>query len=376
MLPPTDPSTQPESDRQMVALALPMSRPLFTWIFLAANVLVFIAMTLAGGSENTETLVRFGAKVNALIAGGEYWRFFTPMFIHIGIMHLAFNSYALYALGADVERLFGRVPFAVLYVLAGFGGVVASFALNDHLSAGASGAIFGLIGALGYFFARYRDLLGRAGRRQLANIALVAVYNLAFGFFYPGVDNHGHIGGLISGVALAWALCPDYSIVRTVEGEPVRVVDSRAPRKRLMLVLPVALAIILGAALAVRSQSDSFAVLMDQGNTRLDAGDLDGALEYFVKAAEARPDSPDVHFMAGYVQFEQGNYENAAASFEKTVALRGDSAEARWNLALAYMRLGRYQDAAEHLNVYLTLASSETERNEAQQLLEELGQPR
>jgi rhomboid protease GluP len=361
---------------RMVSLALPMSKPIVTWVLLAANVLVFVAMTLAGGSENAEILVRFGAKVNALIVGGEYWRFFTPMFIHIGIMHLAFNCYALYALGTETERLFGRAPFAALYLLAGFGGVVASFALNDHLSAGASGAIFGLIGALGYFFARHRNMLGQAGRRQLMNIALVAAYNLAFGFFYPGVDNHGHIGGLVTGVAVAWAICPDYTVLRNLDGMPVQVVDSRSPRRRLLLIVPVVLALLLCASAAVRVQSDSFAVRMDQGNTRLDAGDLNRALEDFTQAAQARPDSPDAHFMIGYVHFEQGDYGDAAASFEKAVSLNGDWGEARWNLALAYIRLGRYQDAAEHLNAYLALAGSETERSEAEQLLNELSQPR
>lgn len=375
MLPPTDASPETAPART-VSLALPISKPLVTWVLLAANVLVFAAMTLAGGSQNTAILVRFGAKVNALIVAGEYWRFFTPMFIHIGLMHLAFNSYALYALGAEVERLYGRASFTVLYLLAGFGGVVASFAFNDHLSAGASGAIFGLVGALGYFFYRYRKLLGRAGRRQLTNIALIAGYNLVFGFVVPGVDNHGHIGGLVSGVALAWALCPNYTFLRNLEGAPVRVVDTRTPRRRMLLVLLVALALVVGAAVAVRAQSDSFSVRMHQGEIRLDAGDLDGALADFAQAATARPDSADAHFMVGYVRFEQGNYEAAAAALEKTVALKQNWGEARWNLALAYIRLGHYPDAAQHLNAYLALAVSDAERRDARRLLDELSQPR
>ncbi len=377
MLPPTDDSAAPApSPPRKVSLPLPTTRPVVVWLILAANLLVFVAMTLAGGSESTDVLVRFGAKVNGRIAAGEYWRFITPIFVHIGLLHLAFNSYALYALGTEVERLFGRAPFTAIYLLAGATGVLASFAFNDHLSAGASGAIFGLVGALGYFFARYRNLLGRVGRRQLVNIVLVAAYNLAFGFLYQGVDNHGHIGGLVAGVALGWALCPDYAIRRDWDGVPVGIVDARARRRRVLLTLPIIVALVVGAGVAVRVRRDSFAVRMEWGVQRLDAGDLDGARANFAQAAQARPSSAEAHFMLGYVQFSQGEYEAAARSFEKAVALRQDWDKAQWNLALAYVRLGQYQDAARHLQVYLSLVGPSAERKEAQRLLDELSQRR
>ncbi|GAB4506027.1 MAG: hypothetical protein Kow00123_01650 [Anaerolineales bacterium] len=377
MQPPTEESAAPApTPPRTVSLPLPTARPVAVWVILAITGLVFLAMTLAGGSENTDVLVRFGAKVNGRIAAGEYWRFLTPIFIHIGLLHLAFNVYALYALGTEVERLFGSAPFVVLYLLSGFAGVVASFAFNNHLSAGASGAIFGLVGALGYFFARYRNLLGHAGRRQLINIVLVAAYNLAFGFLYPGVDNHGHLGGLLAGVALGWALCPDYAIQRDLDGLPVRVVNTRTRQRRLLLTLPLLAVLIVGAGAAIRVQRDSFAVRMEWGVDRLDSGDLDGARADFARAVQAQPDSAEGYFMLGYVQFAQEDYAGAAASFEKAVALRGDWSEARWNLALTYVRLGQYQDAARHLQVYLSLAGSEAERREAQRLLGELGQYR
>lgn len=377
MLPTTEDSAVPApSPPRKVALPLPTTKPVIVWVILAINLLVFAAMTLSGGSESTEVLVRFGAKVNGRIAAGEYWRFITPIFVHIGLVHLAFNSYALYALGAEVERLFGHAPFAAIYLLAGAVGVVASFAFNDHLSAGASGAIFGLVGALGYFFARYRNLLGRVGRRQLANIVLIAAYNLAFGFLYPGVDNHGHIGGLVAGVALGWALCPDYAIRRDPDGTPAQIVDARARRRRVLLTLPIIAAFVVSAGVAVHARKDSFAVRMEWGVQRLDAGDLEGARADFAQAALARPDAAEAHFMLGYVGFSQGDYEAAARSFEKAVSLREDWGEARWNLALAYVRLGRYPDAARHLQVYLSLVGSGAERREAQRLLDELSQRR
>lgn len=375
MLPaPPDSDAPAPTPPQTVSLPLPTTRPVVVWVLLGITGLVFVLLTLAGGSENTDILVRFGAKVNGRIAAGQYWRLLTPIFIHIGGIHLAFNAYALYALGSEVERLFGSLPFAGAYLLSGAAGVLVSFVFNDHLSAGASGAIFGLVGMLGYFFARYRNLLGRAGRRQLANIVLVAAYNLAFGFLYPGVDNHGHIGGLLAGVALGWALCPDYAIQRNLDGAPVRVVNTRTRQRRLLLTSPLVAALIVGAAVAVRAQRDSFAVRMEWGVERLDSGDLNGARADFARAVEVRPDSAEGHFMLGYVQFAQGDYAGAAASFEKAVAFRQDWSEARWNLALAYVRLGQYRDAARHLQVYLSLAGSDAERREAQRLLGELSQ--
>lgn len=377
MQPPTEESTAPAPTLpRTVSLPLPTARPVLTWVILGINVLVFVAMTLAGGSENTDVLIRFGAKVNGRIAAGEYWRFLTPIFIHVGVIHLAFNTYALFALGTEVERLFGTAPFAAVYLLSGISGAVASFAFNEHISAGASGAIFGLVGALGYFFARYRNLLGRAGRWQLANIVLVAIYNLAFGFMYPGVDNHGHVGGLVAGVALGWALCPDYGIRRDSDGVPVRVVNTRTRGRRLLMTLPILAVLAAGAGFAVRTQRDSFAVRMEWGVERLDSGDLDGARADFAQAAQANPDSPEAYFMLGYVQFAQEDYAGAARSFERAVSLREDWAEARWNLALAYVRLGQYQDAARHLQVYLSLAGSDANRREAQRLLGELSQSR
>lgn len=126
-------------------------KPFFTYVFTAVNIILFIMMTLAGGSTNTTVLLNFGAKFNPLILEGEWWRFITPMFLHIGLLHLVMNSLALYYLGIAVEQIYGRLRFIWIYLFSGFTGSLLSFLLTPNLAAGASGAIFGLFGALLYF---------------------------------------------------------------------------------------------------------------------------------------------------------------------------------------------------------------------------------
>src|SRR6266498_2670774 len=94
-------------------------RPTFTYFFFALNILIFLLMALAGGSTNEPTLMAFGVKANSEIARGQWWRFVTPIFIHTGLLHLIFNSYALWIVGPQVEKLYGAARFVILYVLTG-----------------------------------------------------------------------------------------------------------------------------------------------------------------------------------------------------------------------------------------------------------------
>jgi membrane associated rhomboid family serine protease len=180
-------------------------RPLFTYIFFGFNLLIFLSMALAGGSTNELTLRAFGVKDNAAIANGEWWRFITPIFIHIGMLHLLFNSYALWIVGPQVEKLYGPARFVILYVLTGIAGVYASFYYHpETISAGASGAIFGLFGVLLVFGIRYRNSIPPDFKRAVGTGVLpVIVINLIIGFTIPAIDNAAHIAGLLSGAALA-----------------------------------------------------------------------------------------------------------------------------------------------------------------------------
>ncbi len=180
-------------------------RPHFTYIFLAVNIGIFLLMSLAGGTTNEATLMAFGVKSNAEINQGQIWRLVTPIFIHIGLLHLFFNSYALWIVGPQVEKLYGSTRFVILYVVTGVAGVFGSYFYHPQsISAGASGAIFGLFGVLLVFGIRYRRSIPPFFKRAVGTGVLpVIVINLIIGFTIPGIDNSAHISGLLAGAALA-----------------------------------------------------------------------------------------------------------------------------------------------------------------------------
>lgn len=175
-------------------------KPYFTYLFLAIQCLLFLLMELSGGSQNIETLIRFGAKYNVLIDDGQWWRFITPIFLHIGFMHLLMNSVALYLIGIQVEKIYGSVRFFFIYMSAGIAGVYASYLMNLSISAGASGAIFGCFGALLYVAIIYKDVLSK---ELMSSVIGIIGINLVFGILMSNVDNAGHIGGLIGGIIVA-----------------------------------------------------------------------------------------------------------------------------------------------------------------------------
>lgn len=172
-------------------------KPRVTYVFLILIATVFILMELSGGSQNMDVLISFGAKYNPLIQAGEWWRFITPIFLHIGFMHILFNGMALHSLGTLTEQLYGPIRFFFIYMAAGICGVTASYVFSPNLSAGASGAIFGLFGSLLYFGTQNRQLFYRT---LGSNVLFVLGINLVIGFLYPNViDNFAHLGGLFGG---------------------------------------------------------------------------------------------------------------------------------------------------------------------------------
>ncbi|SPF50067.1 Rhomboid family protein [Candidatus Desulfosporosinus infrequens] len=179
--------------------------PFLTYTFLGINLVVFILMVFAGLSlfpndlsvlADQRVLIEFGAKVNSLIQAGEVWRLLASTFIHIGIIHLVFNLYALWALGPLTEESFGHRQFFMIYILSGLGGSIASFLFSTALSAGASGSIFGLLGALLYYSYK-RPSLWKSGLGM--NLVIIIIVNFGFGLSQPGIDNYAHLGGLLTG---------------------------------------------------------------------------------------------------------------------------------------------------------------------------------
>lgn len=212
-----------------------MSKPTWMRILLGINIVVFVSVILFGififGDLNLtprlSTLVLFGAKVNEYIAAGEIWRLFTAMFLHGDIIHLLFNLYALYILGPMVEGFFGHRRFLLIYFIGGLWGSVASYAFSPAVSVGASGAIFGLIGATTIYFLRYRENFGSRGRAIVQNMLVVIGINLVLGLSVQGIDNWGHMGGLIGGTAVAYTLLPIYRAPATAHLGAQPLVEER-----------------------------------------------------------------------------------------------------------------------------------------------------
>jgi membrane associated rhomboid family serine protease len=197
-----------------------------TYVLFAINCAIFILMELAGGTTVESILLEFGAKSNYEINQGEVWRLVTPIFIHIGLLHLFFNSYALWMVGPQVEKLYGGARFLILYVLSGVGGVVASYWYHpDILSAGASGAIFGLFGVLFAFVIRYRKSIPEPFRRALGKGVFITIaVNLFIGFQIQFIDNSAHIGGLLAGAGLAFII--PYQKPHRATGTAFRVAEA------------------------------------------------------------------------------------------------------------------------------------------------------
>lgn len=174
-------------------------KPIVTYTIIGICIFAFALMYILGrGSEDANTLINFGANLDTLVKNGEYYRLFTCIFLHIGIMHLLCNMYSLYIIGREVETVYGKWKYLIIYLMSGICGSIFSLAFNHNtISAGASGAIFGLLGALLYFGYYYRAYLGNILRSSI--IPVIAI-NLIIGFLSPTIDNAAHIGGLIGGI--------------------------------------------------------------------------------------------------------------------------------------------------------------------------------
>lgn len=177
-------------------------KPTVTYAIIAICIFMFMMMYIFGqGSEDNYTLLKFGASLDILIKNGEYYRLFTCIFLHIGIVHLLCNIYSLYIVGKEVENLYGKLKYLIIFILSGICGSILSLAFNSNtIGAGASGAIFGLLGAFLYFGYYYRAYLGNSITRAILPVLIV---NLIIGLMSSSIDLAAHIGGLVGGILVS-----------------------------------------------------------------------------------------------------------------------------------------------------------------------------
>jgi membrane associated rhomboid family serine protease len=211
-----------------VAGGTPISAPAITYTLIGINVAAFLYQFAAGVDQIAGD---WGMWPVGIAVNGEWWRLLTGAFLHGGWLHIAFNMYVLFALGPTLERILGHGRYLLLYVLAAIGGAAASFAFSDMrtVSVGASGAIFGLMGAL--------VVAGRRLRYDITQVLVLLGVNVVIGFMSPGVDWRAHLGGMVTGAAVA----------------AIMVLPSRKNRAWIQVVGITAVILVIGAVVVWRT---------------------------------------------------------------------------------------------------------------------------
>jgi rhomboid protease GluP len=310
---------------------------------LAANVLCFAAAVALGVSPLAPeggALLSLGANFGPLTFDGEWWRLITSAFVHIGFLHLAFNMWCLWSLGGIAERMLGNGAFFLVYVASALGGSLASLLWHPHIiSAGASGAIFGIAGALGAFlYLGQIHLPQRLTRDLLGSLLFFVGFNLLFGALWVGVDNAGHLGGLLVGTLLGALLHRSLP-------------SGRVPASR-YLAIPALLVLFFGAATLARERaSDDPRLLLASARETHAAGDVAAAREQLERVVELDPGFAEGYLELGELRLEEKRYDEAAALFQRAADLDPGLYAPQRGLGIALALAGRREEAIEALRI-------------------------
>ena len=306
-----------------------------TQVLLGANVMVFIAMVVASGPSmdfTGQVMVHFGANFGPYTLSGQWWRLFTYMFLHGGFFHIAMNMWCLWNLGALSESLYGRFTYAGIYLITGVAGGLASVGWNPNvLSVGASGALFGLTGALiASFYLGEFSLSGIPIKGTLSSLLFFAGFSLFLGKVVPGIDNACHVGGLVSGLILG-------ALIALAAPEH----DKPLPRAGVLLFAVVLLA---GSAVGVhrwRGSGRHFASAMDaQRNLDRLIGDLQ-------KKIQQNPQDASAHYTLAHAYFTEGQFPEGENELKQVLNLQPQNAKARMELGASYLNQEQPKEAQE-----------------------------
>ena len=194
-----------KSEAERVEEIFKPKKNIITVALVATNVLIYVLMILFGQHDNMINM--FGVYGPYIVTRHQYYRLITGAFLHLDVLHLILNCYALYIIGSQIENFMGKFKYLLIYFVSAITGSLFSILLTRGLSVGASGAIFGLMGSLLYFGYHYRVYLGTVLKSQIIPLIIV---NLLIGFMSTGIDNYAHIGGLIGGILTTVAVGVKY----------------------------------------------------------------------------------------------------------------------------------------------------------------------
>jgi rhomboid protease GluP len=333
--------------------------PPVTRAIIGLNVLVYVAMGLSGVSWTEPSVlnaIRWGADFGPLTFSGEWWRQFTSIFVHFGIIHILLNMWCLWNLGVVLEPLMGPVGFSLTYLFSGLAASAASLAWRPwRASAGASGAIFGLAGAFVIFLLLKKLPIAKSlVQKNLKSMGFFIFYNLLFGATNSHIDNSAHLGGLVAGFILG-ALLPvsaQFSAVldARLTGVAFDAVSAGASRQRRLFLTAAGCAIALVVGLYfVRSRNLPVAQY-GKAVSLASSGQMDRAIEEMKKAASMEPDNVLALELVGEWLLEQNNPAAAIPYLEGARQWDSDLDSFRYNLALAYLGAGQPQAAVSELS--------------------------
>jgi membrane associated rhomboid family serine protease/Flp pilus assembly protein TadD len=304
-------------------------------VLVGANVMVFVAMVLASGPSLDfpgRVMVHFGANFGPYTLSGDWWRLLTYMFLHGGLMHIAFNMWCLWDLGALCESLYGRWTFACIYLITGIAGGLASVAWNPGvLSVGASGAIFGLAGALlASFYLGEFSVPRIAIQGTLRSLLFFVGFNVLFGTMISGIDNACHFGGLISGLILGALIA--------------RVAPQHDAVLRRVGVLSVVALALAASAIGVERWRGA-PMRMGRAFAAASDNDPNHAITQLQAIVKQQPKMAQAHFALGQAYFNREQFPQAEGEFKRTLELEPQNAEARFSLGITLLNEKRLDDA-------------------------------
>ncbi len=317
----------------------------FNKLFIGVNLLVFMAMVGSGislTSPHSAQLIRWGGNYGPLTFTGQTWRLITYMFLHAGILHIGFNVWCLWSLGDLAESLYGDWLYALIYLLSGIGGGIASMAWHPAtVSVGASGAIFGVVGALIASlklgeFSLPRPMISST----LRNVLIFAVYSLVFGAMRGGTDNACHIGGLVTGLVLG-----------------ALVAVSAADRDRIFMRIVICVAVLAALAGCERwvENTRGRAVIAQHGIALLQEGRFDEAISTLQRALAQAPNNADLHFYLAVAYAKKLQFADEGSELKRVLELEPNNKAAQYNLGSVYLAEKKFPEAQRIFQELVTL---------------------
>jgi membrane associated rhomboid family serine protease/Tfp pilus assembly protein PilF len=322
------------------------STMIVTQAFVGICAAVFVAMGAAtGGASVTEPttrqLIEWGANSAQLTLAGQWWRLVTSMFLHIGVMHIFFNMWCLWDLGAMCESLYGRWTYAACYMITGVAASLTSAWWHPiGVSAGASGAISGIVGALiaSYYLGEF-SLPRAAISAHLRSLVMFVGYNFLYGAIVGRVDNAAHIGGLLAGLLFGALIA--------------RVAPGRDVFPRIAVILLVLLIVLGSGAWLYRSRS--YMIHYQRGAALFQQGKHDQALSELRTAVRQRPDFVSAHRALAEAYLIRNQLPQAEEELKQVIALDPSDKFARFQLGAVYLSQKSTQQAKEAFNQLLAL---------------------